>query len=66
MRYPCAMREARYPGCLITDICLPGIDGMQLQQALISRDMNISLIAISTHGDISMAVEMVSGRNRFR
>lgn len=47
------------PGCLITDICLPGMDGMQLQQVLQERDIQLPLIAISAHGDIAMAVKMV-------
>lgn len=47
------------PGCLITDICLPGMDGLQLQQVLQERDIQLPLIAISAHGDIAMAVKMV-------
>ncbi len=47
------------PGCLITDICLPGTDGVQLQQRLAERGIELPLIAISAHGDIPMAVEMV-------
>ncbi len=47
------------PGCLITDICLPGMDGIQLQQVLKKRGINLPLIAISAHGDIAMAVKMV-------
>ncbi len=49
------------PGCLITDICLPGMDGIQLQQVLKERAINLPLIAISAHGDIAMAVKMVRG-----
>lgn len=45
--------------CLITDIWLPGMDGMALQQALLDRDSALPLIIISAHGDIPMAVEMV-------
>ena len=47
------------PGCLITDICLPGMDGIQLQQVLKERQISLPLIAISAHGDIAMAVKMV-------
>lgn len=47
------------PGCLITDICLPGMDGIQLQQVLQERKINLPLIAMSAHGDIAMAVKMV-------
>lgn len=47
------------PGCLICDICLPGTDGMQLQQLMMERDISLPLIAISAHGDIPMAVSML-------
>jgi len=47
------------PGCLITDICLPGMDGIQLQRVLQERKINLPLIAMSAHGDIAMAVKMV-------
>jgi two-component system response regulator FixJ len=47
------------PGCLISDVCLPGTDGVQLQRILKERRIEIPLIVISAHGDIPMAVEMV-------
>ena len=47
------------PGCLVTDICLPGTDGIQLQRLMIERGIELPLIAMSAHGDIAMAVEMV-------
>lgn len=47
------------PACLVTDVCLPGTDGMALQQLLNERQTQIPLIAMSAHGDIPMAVEMV-------
>lgn len=59
------------PGCLITDICLPGTDGIQLQQLMAERGIELPLIAMSAHGDIPMAVEMVrrgrwtSSKSRF-
>lgn len=45
--------------CLITDVWMPGTDGMTLQRVLHERQIDIPLIAISAHGDIPMAVEMV-------
>lgn len=47
------------PGCLVTDICLPGTDGIQLQRLMIECGIELPLIAMSAHGDITMAVEMV-------
>ena len=46
-------------GCIVTDVCLPGTDGMTLQAVLAERDIDMPLIAMSAHGDIAMAVEMV-------
>ncbi len=45
--------------CILTDICMPGTDGMTLQRVLNDKGIDIPLIAISAHGDIAMAVEMV-------
>lgn len=47
------------PACLITDVCLPGMDGLELQQALAGRDPGLPVIVVSGHGDIAMAVEMM-------
>src|SRR6056297_965616 len=47
------------PGCLITDVCLPGTDGLGLQQILKERNISIPIIVISGHGDIPMSVHMV-------
>lgn len=48
-----------HPACLITDVCLPGTDGIALQEHLIEEGIRLPLIVISGHGDISMAVKMV-------
>lgn len=48
-----------HPACLITDVCLPGKDGIYLQEHLIEQNINIPTIVVSGHGDISMAVKMV-------
>lgn len=51
--------DHEHPACLITDVCLPGSDGIYLQEHLIDNNMQIPTIVISGHGDISMAVKMV-------
>jgi FixJ family two-component response regulator len=45
------------PGCLVLDIRMPGMSGLELQQALNERGAIIPVIFITGHGDIPMAVE---------
>src|SRR6266404_5798576 len=45
------------PGCLVLDVRMPGMSGMELQQQLNTRGAVIPVIFISGHGDIPMAVE---------
>ena len=45
------------PGCLVLDIRMPGMSGLELQEALNQRGAVIPVIFITGHGDIPMAVE---------
>jgi two-component system response regulator FixJ len=45
------------PGCIISDIRMPGIDGLELQQRLKGARNTLPLIFITGHGDIQMAVQ---------
>jgi two-component system, LuxR family, response regulator FixJ len=45
------------PGCLLLDIRMPGMSGLELQQQLNLRGAVIPVIFMSGHGDIPMAVE---------
>ena len=45
------------PGCLVLDVRMPGISGLELQQRLNLRGAVIPVIFITGHGDIPMAVE---------
>jgi two-component system, LuxR family, response regulator FixJ len=45
------------PGCLLLDIRMPGMSGLELQQELNLRGAVIPVIFMSGHGDIPMAVE---------
>jgi two-component system, LuxR family, response regulator FixJ len=49
--------DPNQPGCLILDIRMPGMSGMELQQELNLRGAIIPVIFITGHGDIPMAVE---------
>lgn len=45
------------PGCVLLDIQMPGLDGLQLQQNLQSDTHPIPIIFITGHGDIPMSVK---------
>jgi len=44
------------PGCLVLDIRLPGISGLDLQRELAQADIRIPIVFITAHGDIPMTV----------
>lgn len=44
-------------GCLLTDIRMPGITGLELVRELKSRGMDLPVIVMTGHGDIPLAVE---------
>jgi two-component system, LuxR family, response regulator FixJ len=44
------------PGCIISDVQMPGIDGMELQKRLAEMQLPFPLIIITGHGDVSLAV----------
>jgi FixJ family two-component response regulator len=44
------------PACLILDIQLPGLSGLDLQRGLIQADVRIPIIFITGHADIHMSV----------
>ena len=46
-----------YPGIVITDIKMPGMDGMQFLKRLMGTDSSLPVIMITGHGDVPMAVE---------
>ena len=45
------------PGCLVLDVRMPGMSGLDLQQQLNIRGAVIPVIFITGHGDVPMAVE---------
>jgi FixJ family two-component response regulator len=44
------------PGCVVLDVRLPGISGLDLQRELAAHDINLPVIFITGHGDIPMSV----------
>lgn len=47
------------PGCVLSDIRMPGMSGLQLQTAMAERHITLPLIFITGHGDIEMAADAV-------
>ena len=48
---------ADFPGIVISDIRLPGQDGLNLQRDLYALDPELPVVLITGHGDVSMAVQ---------
>lgn len=44
-------------GCIVTDVRMPGMSGLELQQRLNAMEVELPVIVITGHGDIPMAVE---------
>jgi two-component system response regulator FixJ len=47
------------PGCIITDVRMPGLNGLELQRALNIRQLKAPVIVMTGHGDIGMAVDVM-------
>ena len=51
-----ALPEAQ-DGCIVTDIRMPGMDGLELQRRLRANRIGLPVIVITGHGDVALAVE---------
>ncbi len=45
-----------FPGCLVLDVRIPGMSGLELQEKLRERGYDIPVIIVSGYGDVPMAV----------
>ena len=56
----------KVPSCLVLDVQLPGLSGLDLQQELARADEKIAIIFLTGHGDIPMSVRaMKAGAHEF-
>ncbi|AKH20426.1 response regulator transcription factor [Sedimenticola thiotaurini] len=49
------------PGCLLLDVCMPDMSGLELQEALRERDFEIPVIVLTGHADVPTAVRAMKG-----
>ena len=49
------------PGCLVLDLAMPGLNGLELQEALKINGSAIPIIFLTGHGDIPMSVRAIKG-----
>ncbi len=52
-----AAYDTSWPGCLLLDVRMPGMSGLELQQELRNRQINLPVVIITGHGDVPMAVQ---------
>jgi two-component system, LuxR family, response regulator FixJ len=45
------------PGCLVVDVRMPVLSGLELQHELTARCISIPVLVVTGHGDIAMAVQ---------
>ncbi|MBP2300513.1 response regulator transcription factor [Azospirillum picis] len=55
-----AVRPER-PGCLVTDVRMPGMSGLELQDTLARAGSMLAVVVITGHGDVPMAARAFRG-----
>ena len=56
-----ASGRAQEPGCLVLDLRMPGVGGLELQHELDTAGCDIPIVFITGHGDVPAAVEAMRG-----
>ncbi len=51
--------DAQRPGCLLLDVRMPGMSGLDLQKQLVAQGLLLPIIFITGHGDVQMAMRAV-------
>lgn len=50
-----AALQPDWRGCVVVDIRMPGMSGLEMQQCLIERGPNLPVIVVTAHGDVGAA-----------
>jgi len=45
------------PGCLVLDIRMPGMSGLELQETMLNKKMGLPIIVVTGYGDVTVAVQ---------
>lgn len=48
--------DLRHPGCVVLDVRMPGMSGLELQQEMLRRGIDLPILFLTGHGDIGMVV----------
>jgi len=54
-------QDAEAPGCLLLDVCMPGLSGLELQQSLVGSSSARPIIFLTGKGDIQTSVHAMKG-----
>lgn len=53
--------DRRRPGCVVLDVRMPGMSGLELQDRLVAEGIEVPIIMVSGYGDVPMAVRALKG-----
>lgn len=55
------LHDSSAPGCLVLDLAMPGLNGLELQGALTAKGSAIPIVFLTGRGDVPMSVQAMKG-----